>query len=86
MKLDLEKLKLENNKLKSELLKSNKIISNMQNIQIGNNEIKKLKDENAVLKYQLNIKDNEIQELKLKIQNNKIIDRPKYDIKIKNTK
>ena len=80
MKLELEKLILDNNKLKSELLKSNKIIYNMQNIQIDNNEIKKLKDENAVLKYQLNIKDNEIQELKLKIQNNKIIDRPKYDI------
>ena len=80
LKLELEKLKLENNKLKSELLKSNKIISNIQNIQIGNKEFKKLKDENAVLKYQLNIKDNEIQELKLKIPNNKIIDRPKYDI------
>ena len=31
------------------------------------------------LKNQLNIKNNEIQELKLKIQNNIIIERPKYD-------
>ena len=32
------------------------------------------------LKNQLNIKNNEIQELKLKIQNNYIIDEPKYNI------
>jgi len=33
-----------------------------------------------MLKNQLNIKDNEIKDLKLKIQNNIIIERPKYDI------
>ena len=75
-----KKLKDENEKLKSDLLKANKIISGIQNNQINNNEIKKLKDENEKLKYQLNKKENEIKDLKLKIQNNIIIDRPKYDI------
>ena len=32
-----------------------------------NNELKKLRDENAVLRYQLNIKDNEINDLKSNI-------------------
>ena len=80
LKLELEKLKNVDNKIKSDLLKANKIISGIQNIQIDNNEIKKLKDENVILKYQLNIKDNEINQLKLKIQNNIKNDRPKYDI------
>ena len=74
-----KKLKNEIEKLKSDLFKANKIISGIQNNQIDNNEIKKLKDENSILKYQLNIKDNEINELKLKIQNNNI-DLPKYNI------
>ena len=60
-------------------MKANKIISGIQNKQIGNNEIKKLKDENVILKYQLNIKVNEINEFKLKIQNN-VVDLPKYNI------
>ena len=54
-------------KLKSDLLKANKIIESIQNNQIDNNEIKKLKDENMNLKNQLNIKNNEIQELRYKI-------------------
>jgi len=70
---------MDNDKLKSELLKANKIISNIQNIQIDNYEIKKLKDENAILKYQLNMKDNEIKDLKLKIQSN-LTNLPKYNI------
>jgi len=61
------------------LLKANKIISDIQNNQINNNEIKKLKDENELLKNQLNIKENEIKDLKLKIQNN-VINLPKYDL------
>ena len=73
-KLELEKLKNDNEKLKSDLLKANKIISGIQN-----NEIKKLKDENEKLKYQLNIKEDEIKDLKLKIQNN-IIHLPKYNL------
>ena len=32
------------------------------------------------LKYQLNIKNNEIQDLKLKIQNNNVKDEPKYNL------
>ena len=45
LKKELDKYKNENNKLKDELTKSNKIISNIQNNQINNNELKKLKDE-----------------------------------------
>jgi len=79
LKDELEKLKIDNEKLNSDLLKANKIISGIQDKQIDNNELKKLKDENVKLKYQLNIKDNEINELKLKIQNNEV-DLPKYNI------
>jgi len=78
-KLELEKLKNDNEKLQSDLLKANKIISGIQNTQIDINELKKLKDENEKLKYQLNIKDNVINELTLKIQNN-LTDLPKYNI------
>jgi len=80
LKLELGKLKIDNERLKSELIKANKIISNIQNTQINNNEIKNLKDENIMLKNQLNMKDNEIKDLILKNQNNIIIDKPKYDI------
>ena len=79
LKRELEKLKNENGKLKSDLSKANKIISGIQNNQINNSEIKKLKEENKNLKNQLNLKDNEIKDLKLKIQNN-AIDLPKYNI------
>ena len=67
--------KEENKKLKEDLVKAKKIIEGIQNNQIGNNEIKKLKDEIEYLKYQLNNKDNEINELKRKIKNEK----PKFD-------
>ena len=79
-KLDLEKLKTENEKLKSDLFKANKIISGIQNNQIDNKEIQNLKDENINLKNQLNLKDKEIKDLKLKFLNNVVQDRPKYDI------
>ena len=70
----------ENNKLKNELTKSIQIISNIQNNQINNNELKKLKDEINNLKNQLNIKNNEIKEIK-EIKNNiNIKDEPKYNI------
>ena len=74
-----KKLRIENEKLKSDLLKANEIISCIHNNQINNNEINNLKKENEKLKYQLNIKENEIKDLKLKIQNN-IIDLPKYNL------
>ena len=67
--------KEENKKLNEDLVKAKKIIEGIQNNQIGNNEIKKLKDEIEYLKYQLNNKDNEINELKRKIKNEK----PKFD-------
>ena len=77
LKKELDKYKDENNKLKDELTKSNKIISNIQNNQINNNELKKLKDEINNLKNQLNIKENEIKEIKNNIN---IKEEPKYNI------
>ena len=75
-----KKLKIVNEKINSKLLKENQIKSNFQNIQIDGDEIKNLKYENEKLKHQLSIKDNEIKELKIKNQNNIILDRPKCDI------
>ena len=73
-KLETEALKNEIKKLKEDLLKSNKIINGMQsqNNNTNNNEIKKLRDEIILLTSKLNIKDNEINDLKNKIKNNKI--------------
>ena len=65
-KKEIENLKKENIKLNEELSKSNKIIGAIQNNKIVNNELNKLRDDNAVLRYQLNMKDNEINNLKLK--------------------
>ena len=80
LKNELDKYKNENQKLNDELVKSNKIISNIQNNQnnqINNNELKNLIDEIINLKYQLNIKDNEIKEIKNSIN---IKEEPKYNI------
>jgi len=77
LKKELDKYKNENNKLKDELTKSNKIISNIQNNQLNNNELKKLKDEIINLKNQLNIKNNEIKPIKNNIN---IKEEPKYNI------
>ena len=55
------------------MAKANKIIDGLQKNQItnsNNKEIKILKDENKNLKEQLNLRVNEINQLKLKIQNN----------------
>ena len=79
LKIEIEKLKKENEKLKDDLLKANKIISGFQNQKVDNNEIKILKEENINLKNQINIKNNEIINLKMKIQNNIIVE-PKYKI------
>ena len=65
----------ENKKLNEDLIKASKILKGIQNNQINNNEIKKLNDEIIYLKYQLNIKDNEINELKRKIKN----EEPKFN-------
>ena len=69
-KKEMEKYKIENEKLNGELSKLKKIIGGFQNNQIDNRELKNLRDEISSLKYQLNIKNNEINELKLKLQNN----------------
>ena len=69
-KKEMEKYKIENEKLNGELSKLKKIIGGFQNNQIDNRELKNLRDEIGTLKYQLNIKNNEINELKLKLQNN----------------
>ena len=70
-------IKLENDTLKSELLKVKKIITG--NNQIQNNELEKIKDENIILKSKLDLKDKEIQNLQIKIQNS-IIEVPKYEL------
>ena len=78
LKLNLDKYQKENDKLKSDLIKANKIISgiqNNQNNQMNNNELKNLRDENNKIKYQLVLKENEIKDLKDKIQNNAIEDK-----------
>ena len=80
-KLETEALKNEIKKLKEDLLKSNKIINGMQsqNNNTNNNEIKKLRDEIVLLTSKLNIKDNEINDLKNSIKNNKI-EEPKFSM------
>ena len=74
LKLNLDKYRIENDKLKADLLKANKIISGIQNNQNSNNELKNLRDEYNKLKYELTLKENEIKDLKDKIQNNSIED------------
>ena len=74
LKLNLDKYRIENDKLKADLLKANKIISGIQNNQNNNNELKNLRDEYNKLKYELTLKENEIKDLKDKIQNNSIED------------
>jgi len=53
------------------LAKAKKIIENLQNNKKENPNIKILEDENKNLKNQLYLKENEINEMKLKIKNNK---------------
>ena len=67
-----ENLKKENIRLNEELLKLNKFIGTFQNNQINNNELNKLKDENAALIYQLSEKDKLINDLKTKTDNKKM--------------
>ena len=74
-KKEMEKYKIENEKLNGELSKLKKIIGGFQNNQIDNRELKNLRDEISTLNYQLNIKNNEINELKLKLQNNRKLEQ-----------
>ena len=68
--MELENYKIENNKLKNDLIKSNKIIENLKKNQNDNSNIKSLNDEIKNLKNQLYLKENEINQMKLKIKNN----------------
>ena len=68
-KKEIENLKKENIKLNEELSKLKKVSNAIQNNKIENNELNKLKEENVILKYELNIKDKEINDLKSKIEN-----------------
>ena len=73
LKNELEKYKNENEDLKNEILKLNKIIENQPKYQIkneNNQQIKILQDENKNLKEQLNLKEYEINKMKLQIQKN----------------
>jgi hypothetical protein len=77
---ELNKIKSENEKLKNDLIKINKFISNFQNNQIinkNNDENKVLLDEILNLKNKLNIKENEINDLKEKFKNLNI-EEPKF--------
>ena len=62
------------NQLQSELNRYKNLLSNanlsLQNNTNLNNEINNLKEQNKILFNQINIKDNEINNLKLKLQNN----------------
>ena len=79
LKDELEKYKIENEKLKKDLYKANKIIANIQKISNNNNDIINMKKENENLLYQLNQKENIINDLKNKLQNNQI-EGPKYSL------
>ena len=57
------------------MLKANKLISGIQNNQNNNSELKNLRDEYNKLKYELTLKENEIKDLKDKLQNNSIEDQ-----------
>jgi len=81
LKTELEKYKKENERLNNELMKANKIIFGLKNNQIDNNELKQLREENTSLKYKLTLKDNEIQDLKNKLQNSGIIEEQKVNYK-----
>jgi hypothetical protein len=75
LKAKLEQYKIENANLKSNLDRANQINENLQRNQINYSNyqilIQNLQNENNNLKTQLIIKDNEINQLKLKIKNNK---------------
>ena len=66
----MENYKNENKKLKNDLVRANKIIENLKKNENQNSNIKNLQDENKSLKNKLYLKENEINQLKLKIKNN----------------
>ena len=70
--MELENYKNENKKLKTDLLRANEKIENLQKNQNQNSKIKALQEENKNLKNQLELKEKEINEMKLKNNNKKI--------------
>ena len=66
----MENYKNENKKLKNDLVRANKIIENLKKNENQNSNIKNLQDEIKSLKNKLYLKENEINQLKLKIKNN----------------
>ena len=68
--MELENYKNENKKLKNDLVRANKIIENLKKNENQNSNIKNLQDEIKSLKNNLYLKENEINQLKLKIKNN----------------
>ena len=75
LKAKLQQYKIENENLKSNLAKANQVNENIQRNQINFSNyqiiIQNLQNENKNLKAQLNLKANEINQLKLIIKNNK---------------
>ena len=71
LKAKLQQYKIENENLKSNLAKANKIIDDQQKNQINYSNyqiiIQNLQNENINLKNQLNLKENEIIQMKLKM-------------------
>ena len=67
--MELENYKNENKKLKNDLVRANKIIENLKKNENQNSNIKNLQDEIKSLKNNLYLKENEINQLKLKIKN-----------------
>ena len=68
--MELENYKNENKKLKNDLVRANKIIEDLKKNENQNSNIKNLQDEIKSLKNNLYLKENEINQLKLKIKNN----------------
>ena len=68
--MELENYKNENKKLKKDLVRANKIIEDLKKNENQNSNIKNLQDEIKSLKNKLYLKENEINQLKLKIKNN----------------
>ena len=65
--ININQLQSELNRYKNLLTNANLSLQNNTNL---NNEINNLKEQNKILFNQINIKDNEINNLKLKLQNN----------------
>jgi hypothetical protein len=65
--ININQLQSELNRYKNLLANANLSLQNNTNL---NNEINNLKEQNKILFNQINIKDNEINNLKLKLQNN----------------